>query len=1743
MNVFSSFIALAVWSVTICVALFMTWVVLFIWAALDKNFSGSKMFNYEAILQQLTSFYIVAGNSLLIDTTGYVVKDISALYKTYFGSVRSVLTTLGLFALCVLASSIMAYQADSIKGVDWSYKCATYPIYYTYVFPVMNSARIVYDSLVGVFISTSRVGWFYSTGWLSVVAKCEAANFRTPLNSFGNIVSDASAATVAFWSTPAGDHIDFKPLFSDFGDLVEAITPAFKCACNAMSPLWEFLGGVFKHESFALAADSFLNTLVTLFGMPIRYVENLALKDLAKRATLDAPDYTDSRPNVTQLFDNVCNTSLYFGAWVDDVIQDAISDVDVEFGGAYITIPRFMCLFSTPACAVAASLELTLNSLIRADVLQNPWIADEYIDFTKVEKWLGEFSSCLENTLAHLDKNLGCSAGSLSRFVTSVTMGLITMAKYLWIDLAEGRSAGYTLSDLWVRGNFDQSFANFDAFASCAGALVSEFSIWLGCLVSMALVLLSSLAQAILLIGVAVGDANTSDKTFASIIVEQWESGELQKPFSALNATGTCLFELGTSLSPSLGCFMSSVVQLLTYTVEIPFYIAYLFFKASDTGASFWTLVVDDWESGGHLTAWYDIVDQVGWCLGSLVGLASPGLGCAIYNAVKVACLAVMFFFQTVVVAIKGAATKTPLAHVFLTYLNEGRYGGFDATMVAVADCIQSVGLDEPVTRFVTCVVGGAIRVSSSVICSVAFTVVSIVVAKQMNENYAGLLCDGWVDETAPYKQVFDRLEAAVGCLSELLSRIAPNVACFIYYTLVSTVLAVRGFLDAVAQFSRGLIHGEGVVGMYLFEAWNAGNYTAPFDSLKNAGRCAGSIVSEWDVPLGCAVVSSVGFVSDVIYSIAFVLIIVAEALSGVADPGELLIDAWDSGPLQSVFEDLESLAYCAGQTISFINSSLACFVSSTGVAAVRVLHNAVGLVFSLISEWSVGGTFSTAYAKGEFSEVWEVLDAAAVCLGDLAGEISSRLTCAVRTVAQLSIASTRLVFKVFSDFAIAGLALENPFHYAYNDYKTGGMDFFFDRVDLTAACTASTLSLAYEPLGCAAGAAVSMLDPLLRSVFMIVFTVSESARAGDNFASAFANIVYQNWLSGDLYIFFTYADRFSPCFHELDSLLDPTNHCAIASTIDFLTTFGVNVVTTVTIAVSLLSDEISTGEFLEDEWYNGKLNSTFYDFDQMAACQGSVAVSYFYPKAGCVYSSVLSAASAAVMVLVDGLVLVERSFRTGTSFLSTASSDLENTSGSGSVAFFISRIEALGSCLGSLLHDAYPPLGCAVQHALVSAALFASFLLDSVVLIAFSVENGVGYGTEMFPRWFSGVYDGAFNEFYELCGCFGMAFGNGHLSYAVSSVARAPMGLFHDAIGFLLLADYSASNGQNFGFMLQHHLDSGSLRSGTRFASVAATHLRGWLSEWSPAIACAIATPALLGVEAVNVLVQVVADASKGVPSGEAFGLQFLYSWNEGKYRPVLTALDSVGPCLQQVGNLISPQVGCFAGRLYAVGSGLVQDVAEFSVVVTEAAVTSNTFAQAFSSAWNNGSMSHTLTALGDSAYCVNNLLGLVSSRIACFPTQAILLTKAIVTAIVQAVVSVFFQKDFQSQWENGKFSYVFESLDGLFDCLSELVGLINSDLGCIVQTLLVYIDSVVKDSVDFLIALSRSIKNNTNFGDELQYAIYGGGLNATFTNTENLAFCTGDLGEFPGGPSYTCLLSTSLQVGIYSSFLTFIS
>lgn len=1545
------------------------------------------LYSTQAV-SQLTGFFAAIVNA--------IVAPIQSVGSRYFSSFSALRRLLGAIFLVFIVYLVARYHDKGVTLLDGGYKCAVYPYANEYALPFANSIRMTWDTTAAVTITARRLGSFWTSIPVKTLVTCDTKNtIKDSLYAAGEVIGAFFESNVEWQQDSLHQDFNFTRPLRAFGRLVQSFNEPLECICAALNPLWSVLTNLFSHPSFATGVNALLNSIINLVQTVIIAVENAVnqAEGTSKRSqthnmrqrSMLAPD---GRPDFTDAFSKLCNGTIGVAQWIDDVVQDSVDGVIVLFAGKNYTIPPFAGVVSYPVCGVTSFIAVVLNTLVRADLLGDVAVAEEYINLTPSEAWWLEWSGALGVLVDQLGDDASCAVENLSESLVYAAFGVIEMIKSLGIDLRVGESASVILADLWTAGNFDASFVSWNGFADCLGAFIGQAFQPLGCLVTSILRLASSLLEIMLNFVRTVSTAAVGSSGGLSIvnaINNATSSGEFSGPKNELLAIAGCLQDLGDYLFPGIGCIFSGTLDIIVQGISAFFSIISVFLNAYSAGTNYSAAIADAWDDGvfyGPFNASYALAD----CIGGTFGLLQPDLGCTLRYTMRVAVDLLFDTFLTVNVIAKSVANNTDPGAIFLAYYDAGQYGNVYTEVQGLSVCAsRGATLLYPT---VGCVVGSTINTLNEVSNALAFIIISIVRAAVFGDNYAVLLSQAWFVVPSPLASPFVALGELTGCIANLLNLVGPNTVCVARQLLAAPVVLVYDLADAAARVSKSTTDGR-TPGYFFFDAWYADQYELLPDTMKMLGGCIEEgigIIPDLPPAIGETVYNAIALTVDLVYSGFFeALVVVAQAAATDQSFPALFVMRWDQGRFMNVSVDLETFLFEAPQIIAPLQPQIANTISYFGVAASRIFSNLFEFPIIIMRVTSTGVSYATAYARADIRDPWTPLYNASDALGSLIGTAQPQLGAVITSIIRFGASSLRFVFHFADDAILASVAGTDPYQYISRDYNAGTLDYFYDDFFGVGAALADLFDLFLTGLGCITVNAFAIAEGILRGmlVFMLNFEAAISVgvqEGGAQFLTTFGQL-YTLAAQGSGQSSLEKIGNFGPCFTQLDQLIDPLNHCAIESLFGVVGAVGglcsrIGLI----LSTSLASGATAGGEELEFQWEQNGMNATFVNLDRAAVCIGSVAVTYFFPSLDCMVPALVSLPVGLLWDLSSFLIMLEKSIRLSINFDSVVDVGIQN----GQLGHMNAATYNIAACIDLLSEtgdDVYSALvGCLVSSLVRFSDQFIQLLVNIGVLVAAGSENGQGAGAILYTRWFSGSLDGVFLEWDNATSCLGGIVGKGNepLGVFVTEILRLPFSLIDDIITFLLVADHARATNGNFGLQFQSLWDEGE---GNKFINnwyAVGSSLNVTLAQAHPVIGCfaqAIFVPAgaLL-----QWIVQLAIDFSKGNLPGTQFGIQFVQSYRLGRYNSVSDALAAFSDCVDELGSLADPFFGCFLSGLTSAGFGLLQDVASFVVVVATVSTSQGTitFKDEFAASWNAGSMAHLALGVYNAGTCLSGLV-----------------------------------------------------------------------------------------------------------------------------------------------------------------------
>lgn len=706
----------------------------------------------------------------------------------------------------------------------------------------------------------------------------------------------------------------------------------------------------------------------------------------------------DGRPLTGILFNNLCDTAVQTGDWLDDLVNSTFVETEIYFGGEQINLPRISCLLSSLFCAASAFAELIVDNLIRSDIITvDPDKARRYISFDNALSWFLVFASCINSVVSSVDVNLGCWLSSLVGFIVYTAFGILEILKAVGIGLVSGEDADEIVIDLANITHFDSANNQWLSFSKCMGIFVGEIFGSLGCLVEGSLVLLSAIATLAFSLLRFATNSFLGIQHFSAGYTAEWESHKYDILWDTISNIGECL---RSTLDNMLGCIFTSIFLSVAQLIRLPFLVAYVGLSASARNESVALSFSNAWDDG-VFTPSIDNCMAVVYCISSIVQLFSESTACAIHSLGDLAVALIKAIGTTANVFVKASIKSSDLrsnwseaahgeesgivvaAKIFLEYYDEGKYNEVSNILSEMGSCIYEGGNSvSPVLGCLLRLPIDAIRVASS---AIAFSTASIMRAVISGESLTSILGSYWMnvnplsagdgdtaEQSGPIRDLLLFALQLSACFGEIGSLLDKRIGCIMSNLSSAIVKLLWNIIDAMIRLLYGIeLNSLGTptpLGSLVFVAWDSGLYSTPIKELLSAASCLSSFAMPWSQGASLALYYSVAFACDSVLALVDFLVACAKSISYSEDFKKIIVAAWDAGKFSLPFRDFEMLAYWLFQTISPMNQNIADALSLAFVAFTRIIYNSLAVLivssFLLYSSTNASNHFRFFYFR-----------------------------------------------------------------------------------------------------------------------------------------------------------------------------------------------------------------------------------------------------------------------------------------------------------------------------------------------------------------------------------------------------------------------------------------------------------------------------------------------------------------------------------------------------------------------------------------------------------------------------------------------------------------------------------------------------------------------------------------------------------------------------------------------------------
>jgi hypothetical protein len=1552
------------------------WVVTVVVCQFDRDLKDLK-------IMQTNKVFTIGGLAFTnaSESAGQVVRNgtkmVSKVGKRYFtgpGAWGRLIFLLGGLFLVWIA----LYHHDSaISFADRQYKCKILPAAETFFMPFQNYVRMMYDMTMGAGITAARMAGFYNGGWLKILITCPLSGIRDMFLAVGSFSSNFFNSYVNWQSDPLKNEFDGRAPARDFARMVRSFHPILTCLCKRLEPVWDAITNIFMHEPFYDAVHYLINSLLELFQMITTTIADIFGRKRnydrwnTSRADPEYPDdyisdgkEDDGRPNFTHTTDTLCDFAGSAGKWVDAVVQDNVDGIIILFSGKPFTIPPLGCIISHPICGVSAILEVTLNSIVRADRLVDPDVSEKYLKFDKAESWFDRWSACLGNVFPQA--SLACGIKNFVRAFTSFTFGLIRTVVQIGLDIKRGLDMEVIIDHLWTTGKIDVSLAYFDTSADCFG---DYFSTWfgpLGCIVRYNMRIFASCIRLL----VTFGETMTSglkkgsfgSKLVAQTFVETWDKGGFNETLVLFQGLSRCITQTMDDLYPGVGCVFASAVDTTINTVMALFRIGYLGAKTVATGESYASLLYKDWNSGQFYPPFSSLLG-LGDCLDKVVREFPPLAG-LLRSIVRVPVFFAISVFQTINIITEGLATDTDMAIIFISYWDAGVYDGFHEEMKGL-----SVSLANLMAYFyddIGCLGSSIVMFVADLLKSLMEIAVSIMRGVITETPIEEHMRQQWIKNDSAYKGVLSDLMIFASCLGTFVSAVAYiPLGNILADLLLVPLVFLRDLFQSAALYVQGKTE-KTTPGHFFFERWYS-------DELQSANIYMKKLGDDLEiVPEAISVKFLVYLACESLYFILDIMVIGAQSVAEKTNFGALLLQRWDEGRFDSFKNVLELFCQYMAFAISSFDLDVFQVVSSLGIAAARIVINFMEIIMCIVRAVVEKTKYREAYGESEMRDVWGPLYNASVHIGVLCTRIHPRFGSIMETTLFLGISSARFVVHFVNDVIVAAASATFAVDYVYRDYKAGGFEYLMIDIENFGIELSGIFELFWEEGGCIVRNTLRIVVQALRILIETIYMIEASARTETDFLNTFSAL-YMDYARSPGESIFDMIAGYGACTYRLDEILDPEQKCATSSLFELAGAAGDSVYKlTMPIQAAILDGAAAGGIELEYQWYENNLNKTLVSLDRVTQCVGGIGFTYFFPQAGCIVPTTAHIATSLLFDAMEFAVLLEKTLR----LEGNMQDSFDDALRSGQIGAFNRAVYDFADCMGSLSTMADGGFGCFIS----SLMKFSDVLLLSVVKFAVQISRAAtddsSFGSVFTSNWEQQEYQELFDEWYNVSSCAGKMLARGSILYGESlhQILNLPLTFLNDFVELAITIFFVVKNENAFfGDTMQAKWKRGVGNMFIQNLFDLSGAVRPAFSQITPALGCFISVSISIVASTIQTVTQVVMDATK---SRRSFSEEFILSWLNGRYDVQAQWPADIATCIFELLGIIDVNLACFTTNLLAIVPALLQDIVQFGVMLIFVITDKMSFKDAFAHFWNTGLLAHGAISIFSAGKCLGLLV-----------------------------------------------------------------------------------------------------------------------------------------------------------------------
>jgi hypothetical protein len=655
------------------------------------------------------------------------------------------------------------------------------------------------------------------------------------------------------------------------------------------------------------------------------------------------------------------------------------------------------------------------------------------------------------------------------------------------------------------------------------------------------------------------------------------------------------------------------------------------------------------------------------------------------------------------------------------------------------------------------------------------------------SDSVPGRLLTTW-DTSDAYVLPFDDATALAGSLGNLTGRIDPFVGCFSGTVVRMASSLVLDLTQLLVVVTRTFHDGNGFARNYMF-AWYQGDEMKNFPRAVNAlGSCFAALVDRVSTEGGCVVGSAFSVIGATYVAIIQFLVDVVVSPWALRD-SNIGIDtgtgtgtgtgnntdwqygtfdqSWSSGVYSPLGRAMRTFYSCVGTAAALFDPSFGCAVKWLLQSAQSVFLDALAFVLAFTRSLRLGTNFGreldSMIRSGMINSTTEDTENLVTCLlteendhddGDDDGGSGSggkKRGISSTTDLFLCLPSWGILVATRTATALLLFAAEiargapggaSSMYYAIkNDWDAGRFEPVFDAVDGFGVCVGNVLERLSPRLKCFGPSPVFFASGLARTVVQMALDAFDP-----NSGTGTANTFKSSWESGKYAPLFRLEDRILECVADPLSDFDRDLSCALHLGLKYGITLFTDAIDLALVIYGSVTGSVNFGSALKSRMAQGAVNATYQNTASLQPCLSGVGGRYL-GGFGCLPASLLLWANGVLKV---GLTFVA-DVAEGASSPSRFGSVLVSSWNNGSYDVFYDGIDAVATCLNTLLSEVDPVVGCFPSTLLV----FASQILKTATQMALDIF----VTNDFYDSWNGGKYDVLWTVETNLIRCFGNAF------------------------------------------------------------------------------------------------------------------------------------------------------------------------------------------------------------------------------------------------------------------------------------------------------------------------------------------------------------------------------------------------